>query len=292
LLASKDVNVKPDDLPQTPLGGARAADVHAWRAGRLSHHHDWVAEEVPVAMVYNGISQAVMLATPSDLEDFALGFSLTEGLVQSPGQIYAIESTKSCDQASPGITLAIQIAARCEMHLKERRRTLAGRTGCGLCGTDQLSEAVRPPAKVTSPARFERAAVSSALAQLKSGQHLLGLTGATHAAAWCNAQGDIALLREDVGRHNALDKLIGALVRSPHTAHEGFVVVTSRASYEMVHKTAHAGVPLLAAVSGVTGLAIDMAQQAGLTLVGFARGQDLSIYSHPQRLPLGETSSL
>lgn len=280
--------MKLQELPLDPVAGARAAPLTALRGGRHHEASDWVAEEVPVALVYNGISHAVMLATPSDLEDFALGFTLTEGIVEEASQVYGIELLPSCDGAAPGLTVAVDIAARCEQQLKERRRTLAGRTGCGLCGTDSLEQAVRPPHHVTAATPIDAARVSAALVQMRAQQRLLAQTGATHAAAWCDAQGQVQLLREDVGRHNALDKLVGALVRQGIQAGTGFIAVTSRASYEMVHKTAAAGVPLLAAISGVTGLAIDTARDAGVTLIGFARGTDLNVYTHAQGIVLGQ----
>ncbi len=275
------------ELPYPPVAGARATAVRGRRGGAVFETTDWVAEEVPVALVYNGVSHAVMLATPSDLEDFAIGFSCSEGIVDSPAQIYDMEQ----GETAQGITLSLDIAAACFARLKDRRRTLAGRTGCGLCGTDSLAQAVRAPLPLQATARFEAGAVSAALSGLRERQLLQGVTGASHAAAWCTADGRIELLREDVGRHNALDKLLGALHRAGLPAGEGFIVVTSRASYEMVQKTASAGVGLLAAVSAVTGLAIDTARGCGLTLLGFARGADLSVYSHPERISLESKTS-
>ena len=280
--------MKRHELPIEPVPGARATRVAVLRGGLHHEATDWVAEEVPVALVYNGISHAVMLATPSDLEDFALGFTLTEGIVEEVSQVYGIELLPSCDGAARGLTVAVDIAARCERQLKERRRTLAGRTGCGLCGTDSLEQAVRPPRRVGGGPALDAARVSAALVEMRVHQRLLAQTGASHAAAWCDAQGQVQLLREDVGRHNALDKLVGALVRQGVNAGSGFIAVTSRASYEMVHKTAAVGVPLLAAISGVTALAIDTATDAGLTLVGFARGTDLNVYTHAHGIALGQ----
>lgn len=270
------------ELPYPPVAGTRATAVSGLRGGAVFETTDWVAEEVPVALVYNGVSHAVMLASPSDLEDFAVGFSCSEGIVDSPAQIYDIELSKTAQ----GITLALDVASSCFARLKDRRRSLAGRTGCGLCGTDSLAQAVRSPTPLTTMQCFDAAAVSRALARMRERQLLLGVTGASHAAAWCTADGEITLLREDVGRHNALDKLLGAAARAHLPVCDGFIAVTSRASYEMVQKTASAGVSLLAAVSGVTGLAIDMAQGCGVTLLGFARGQDLSVYSHADRIHL------
>ena len=273
------------ELPYPPVPGAREATVRGLRGGAVYTATDWVAEEVPVALVYNGVSHAVMLATPADLEDFARGFSCSEGIVDSPAQIYGIE----VQEEERGISVMLEIASSAFARLKERRRTLAGRTGCGLCGTDSLAQAVRAPLPLTGAQRFEAGVVSAALGQMRARQLLLGVTGASHAAAWCTAAGEIVLLREDVGRHNALDKLIGALQRAGLDSTQGFITVTSRASYEMVQKTASAGVSLLAAVSGVTGLAIDVADSCGVTLLGFARGQDLSVYSHPERISLEQT---
>ncbi|QBK05907.1 formate dehydrogenase accessory sulfurtransferase FdhD [Hylemonella gracilis] len=293
--------MKLQDLPtqtlphaEAVMKDARKVPVTSLRDGQVFHGEDWVAEECPVALVYNGISHAVMLATPLDLEDFAFGFSLSEGIVDSPSQVYGIEVQPdvSCE-GQAGVTVSLDIASASFARLKERRRTLAGRTGCGLCGTDSLDQAVRSPRTLPTDAHtvFRAAAVSAAMGRMRERQRLLNITGATHAAAWCAADGEIVLLREDVGRHNALDKLIGALSRPGAPAqlaraNEGFIIVSSRASYEMVQKTASAGVTLLAAVSGVTGLAIDVAQDCGLSLLGFARGQDLSVYSHPRRIIL------
>ena len=271
-----------NEPPVQQAGAARAVPVTGVRSRRFFEGTDWVAEEIPVALEYNGVSHAVMLASPSDLEDFAYGFSLTEGIVDEVSQIRDLELTSS----PQGITVQLDIASSCFARLKDRRRSLAGRTGCGLCGTDSLAQAVRLPAPLGGDARFAASSVTRALAGLRDKQLLLSITGATHAAAWCHADGEILLLREDVGRHNALDKLVGALQRGKFAAGEGFIVVTSRASYEMVHKTAVAGVALLAAVSGVTGLAVDVASDAGVALLGFARGDDLSVYCHAERIHL------
>ena len=192
--------------------GCRPAAVVGVRAGQVFAATDWVADEVPVALEYNGISHAVMMATPANLEDFARGFSLTEGIVDTVDQIRDIELVVS----ALGHTLQLQIAAACFARLKDRRRNLTGRTGCGLCGADSLAHAVRRPASVAAPVvPFDIATIARALAALRAQQHLLDATGATHAAAWCHADGSIALVREDVGRHNALDKLVGARCRLP-----------------------------------------------------------------------------
>lgn len=270
------------DLPQPAAQACRALPVREMRGGQWRAVQDCVAEEVPVALEFNGVSHAVMMATPDDLEDFAYGFSVAEGIVDTASQIYDYE----CSSSDQGYTLHLTIAASCFHRLKAMRRNLTGRTGCGLCGTESLDHAVRYPLPVTGNSTFDVQSVAKAVAGLRTRQLLLAATGATHAAAWCTPDGQIALLREDVGRHNALDKLAGALIRSRCVPGEGFVVITSRASYEMVQKTASVGVSLLVAVSGVTALAVDVAQGAGVTLIGFARGDDVSVYSHPERLKL------
>ena len=277
--------MKPDDALLV-AGGACRLPVQGVRGGRAFVADDWVAEERPVAIECNGISQAVMLATPLDLDDFALGFCLSEGLIAQPGELYGIEPVDS----ERGITLQLQIAAAAFARLKQRRRTMAGRTGCGLCGTESLCEVERvlPRLPLDGPphTRYTRAAIARGMAEMAASQALRRATGAVHAAAWCGPEGDVHWLREDVGRHNALDKLIGALARAGTAAHEGFVVVTSRASFEMVQKTVLAGVPLLAAVSAPTAMAVASAQHAQLTLAGYVRHDDLVVYSHPQRLDL------
>ena len=261
-------------------GGARSLPVRGSRAGRQFEAQDWVAEEVPVALEFNGISHVVMLATPLDLEDFALGFSLSEGILQSHHDLYDIEQ----QHEAAGITLRMRIAGAAFARLKGRRRSMAGRTGCGLCGTESLAHVARalPTLPATEP--LPRTAVARAMRQLRALQPLQQATGAVHAAAWCSNQGDVVLLREDVGRHNALDKLIGALAGDVIERHAGFITITSRASFEMVQKAAVAGVAVLAAVSAATSLAVTAAEEAGMALVGFARGHDLVVYTHPERL--------
>ena len=249
-------------------------------AGSGSSRAEIVAEETPVALVFNGLSFAVMMATPVDLEDFARGFALTEGLVEHPDEIFDIEVTA----AGRGIEVRLKIAAGRFAALRARQRALAGRTGCGLCGVDSIDDALRPVARVTSPARFEAAAIIAAMAAFPSGQVLNAEVGAIHAAAFADQTGQLLAVREDVGRHNALDKLIGAIGAAGIDAGSGFVVVSSRCSYELVHKTAAAGVPLIAAVSAPTGLAIDWATAAGIALVAFARDDRFNIYAGADRL--------
>ncbi|MDR3370663.1 formate dehydrogenase accessory sulfurtransferase FdhD [Rhodoferax sp.] len=273
------------DMPVTPAFAGQAwrtVEVSGVRDQQPMQWRDCVAEEVPVALEFNGISHAVMMASPADFEDFAYGFALTEGVVDNAAQIF------DCDWSCTalGYTVHLTIAASCFARLKGMRRNLTGRTGCGLCGTESLTHAVRQIESVQTSVRFSAAAVRRALAALRDRQVLLSISGATHAAAWCSGDGQIKWIREDVGRHNALDKLLGALSRAGCDASCGFVVVTSRASFEMVQKTAAAGVALLVAVSGVTSLAVEVAQRTDLVLAGFARGGDISLYSHPQRFEL------
>lgn len=274
------------DVGLPAAGAYRSLGVRSLRKGVWSDVTDAVAEEVPVALEFNGVSHAVMMATPSDLEDFAVGFSLSEGIVANASQVYDIEVTQDGEGAGAGFTIHLTIASELFMKLKERRRNLTGRTGCGICGTESLDQAVRCPAPLSAARKFSTVAIARAVAQMRERQQLGGITGSTHAAMWADAQGDIQHSREDVGRHNALDKLVGALARGKVATGEGFIVVTSRASYEMVQKTASAGVSLLAAVSGVTGLAVDVARQSGLTLAGFARGSEMSIYTHPELIDM------
>ena len=274
----------PDFIAETIAfcEGARSLPVCGIRAGRRFEVQDWVADEVPVALEYNGISHAVMLATPLDLEDFALGFSLSEGILEAPHELYAVEEEAS----DLGITLHLQVASGAFARLKERRRSMTGRTGCGLCGTESLTQVARDLPMLVDGAPLKREAIGRAMSQFCELQTLQQATGAVHAAAWCSPDGEVKWLREDVGRHNALDKLIGALATQEVDAASGFIAVTSRASFEMVQKTAMAGVPLLAAVSAPTSYAVATAQRARMTLVGFARGQDLVVYCDSGRLAL------
>ncbi|MGD9943599.1 MAG: formate dehydrogenase accessory sulfurtransferase FdhD [Burkholderiaceae bacterium] len=260
--------------------GRQTVPVHGVRGGRRFDGLDEVIDEVPVALEFNGVSHAVMLATPCDLEDFALGFSLTEGLLRDRSELFDVEVSES----PQGITVALDISAEAFTRLKGRRRNLAGRTGCGLCGTESLQQAIRAPSPVTHAPRLNASALRRALGQLRSRQPLQQATGACHAAAWCALDGEVRLVREDVGRHNALDKLIGALVRAGLPAADGFALITSRASYEMVHKAASAGIGVLAAISAPTALAVRTAEAAQLSLLGFARDDEWVAYSYPERI--------
>lgn len=249
-------------------------------AGGSETFEETVAEEVAVALVYNGISHAVMMATPCDLEDFARGFSLTERIVERPSEIYDIE----LEPVGRGIEVRLEIAAQRMAGLQERRRSLAGRTGCGLCGVDSLDAALRAVPAVSDPHPVARLSIERAMAGLPDHQKINRRNGATHAAGWASADGMLVCVREDVGRHNALDKLAGALARSGGAGPGGFVVVTSRCSYEMVQKAAVIGASVIAAVSAPTSLAIETAEQAGVALVAFVRDGRLTAYAHADRI--------
>jgi FdhD protein len=237
---------------------------------------DELAEEVPVALEYNGVAHAVMLATPGDLEEFALGFSLSEGILASPAEFYGVE----IEHGAPGITARIDIAAGAFMRLKERRRALAGRTGCGLCGVDSLAQVIRPLPCLAPTRALSGAAIRRALAQVRQEQPLNRLTGATHAALWCGRDGVPRAAFEDVGRHNALDKLIGGLHAAGADLSDGFCLITSRASVEMVQKAATVGIAAMVAISAPTALAVRTALECGMTLVAFARGDNFVAYAH------------
>ena len=237
-----------------------------------------LAEEVPVALVFNGISHAVMMATPLQLEDFALGFALSEGLIDLASHMYGVEVIEQ----EHGIELLIDIASQCEVRLKERKRSMAGRTGCGLCGTDSLAQ-VKLSLPQAPAIHLDIQAMQRAHAGLRAMQPLKLQTGATHAAAWSDAYGVIQLVREDVGRHNALDKLIGAMTKAHLDATQGFICITSRASFEMVQKTIQSGAGALTAVSAPTRLAVDIALSHNLLLAGQVRGDSFTAYSYPER---------
>ena len=272
--------MKTPDAALLPAG-IRRCDVVAWHGGRAQPQPDWVAQEVPVALVFNGISHAVMLASPGDLEDFALGFALTEGLLDGPAELYGCE----VHEVGEGLELQLEVAAACAWRLQQRRRTLAGRTGCGLCGTDSLAQVHRTLPRVPA-VQVPASALACAQRALRHAQPMQQLTGASHAAAWCDRAGTIQFAREDVGRHNALDKLVGAMVRARVDPAEGFILVTSRASFEMVQKAAMAGAGVLAAVSAPTALAIETAQACGLALAGFVRDDDCVAYTFAERFGL------
>ena len=239
-----------------------------------------VAEEVPVALVYAQRPHVVLMATPCDLEDLAVGFTLTEGIVEHAGEIRGVTVARH----SRGIDLLIDVAAPVVDRLAARSRALAGRTSCGLCGVSAIDDAVRIPPRVVSSLAVTADAIWRATTALESGQPLNRDTHALHGAAWATASGEVRIVREDVGRHNALDKVFGALARAGIPAGDGFVIVTSRASFELVQKAAVSGVPIVAAISRPTGLAVRMAEVAGISLVGLVRGRSANVYTHPSRI--------
>jgi FdhD protein len=239
-----------------------------------------IPAETAVALTYNGGTAAVMMATPADLEDFAIGFSLTEGIVTTPAAIRSLDAVPEAD----GIELRMWLDEADATRLTERRRMMTGPTGCGLCGVDSLKEAVRPVAHVVQGGRFTPQQIMQAVASIAPAQALNHETRAVHAAAfWHPAKGLVAL-REDVGRHNALDKLCGALSRQGLTAAGGIVVLTSRISIEMVQKAAVMGAEIVAAVSAPTALAVRTAEAAGITLIGIARADGFEVFTHGDRV--------
>lgn len=266
--------MRGESLPSCPVSAQPADTSFALTArrhraeGELSCP-DVVAEEVPVALVFNGVSHAVMMATPADLEHFALGFALSEGIVGSPREVFDIEVEPHVD----GIEVKLEIAQPAFLALKQHRRTLTGRTGCGVCGTESLQLLDLAPERVTTPmpAAPDVAAIQRILEALPAQQPLMRATGCAHAAAWCSVQGEVLCVFEDVGRHNAMDKLLGWLAREAVDTRTGFVFLTSRASYELVRKAARRNLPMLATISAPTALAIRLAQEAGIELLSFCR---------------------
>ena len=259
---------------------SRRIAVINWKNGTHQGRADEVATETPVALTYNKRSHVVMMVTPTALEDFAIGFSLTEGIIKRPSDILDI----SVIERENGLEAAVTVSEDCFERLAGQRRNLVGRTGCGLCGAESLDQAMRHPAVVGSRVSVTAAALQTAVLSLNAHQPLQVVTGAVHGAAWCSTDGEILAVREDVGRHNALDKLIGFLFRTGFDPAGGFVLVSSRASYEMVYKAAAAGMEILVSVSAPTSLAIDFAHRSGITLVGFARPGRHNIYTFETRI--------
>lgn len=259
----------------------------AWRAHGARPGQRTVPEETAIAFTYGGGGYAVMMATPADLEDFALGFSLNEGIIAAPAEVERFDIVEE----EIGIELRLWLAEPHASRFGERRRRLAGPTGCGLCGIETLAEAMRPAAPVVGQTTLGAGAIVRALDALAPAQALNRETRAVHAAAFFTPDGELVALREDVGRHNALDKLHGALARSGVQGGRGFVVVTSRVSVEMVQKAACLGAPVLVAVSAPTALAIRTAETAGLTLVAVARDDGFEVFTHPWRIRSEETDA-
>ena len=250
----------------------------SWEAGSTAVDEDSLPVETPVALVYNGISHVVTMATPAHLEDMALGFSLTEGILDTPEQLYDCELVEQDE----GLELNLQIASEAFHKLKHRRRNLTGRTGCGLCGVESLSLAIPELTPVSGEVNIEHNAIQRAREELYA-QQKPGKSGGVHAAVWCSQDGNIELLREDVGRHNALDKLLGALVTADCSP-QGFVLVTSRASYEMIAKVVSRNISILAALSAPTSLAIQLAEASNLTLVAHVKDGRHGVYTHEHRV--------
>lgn len=267
------------DLP------VRNVSREVWRENGTSGGTRAVPEETAVAMTYNGGAYAVMMATPRDLRDFAIGFSLAERIVASPDDIRSLDIIDlHDDRAGSGVELRMWLPDAMETRLRDRRRQIAGPTGCGLCGLDSIGAALRPPEPVQSTRQFSPRQVMAAMQAMPPLQTLNLETRAVHAAAfWTPARG-IAVLREDVGRHNALDKLAGALAQERIAATDGMVLLTSRVSVEMVQKTATMNAAVLVSVSAPTALAVRMAQEAGVTLVAVARGDGFEVFTHPARV--------
>lgn len=244
--------------------------------GLIEQTDDMLAEEAPVALVYNGISHVVLMTTPVDLAELALGFSLSEGILHHAAEAYDIEVQTACN----GIEVHLEIASARFQALKERRRNMNGRTGCGLCGIDSLAAAKPEIPSVTRSSKMTAADIQTALNNMAQHQTLRQLTGSVHGAAWVE-NGNIVRLFEDIGRHNALDKLLGWGAKTDLDWQQGFVLISSRASYEMIAKAAMLGIGCIVAVSAPTALAVQLAQDAGITLVGFAKPQQFAVYSHP-----------
>jgi FdhD protein len=262
-------------------------DRQVWRDGGRNEGARLIPEETALALTYNGGTYAVMMGTPQNLRDFAVGFSLSEGIVQSPGDIRSLDIVELED----GIELRMWLEPSKAALINERRRHIAGPTGCGICGIDSIAEAIRPAAIVPKGHVFSSRDIMAAMARIAPLQQINIETRAVHAAAfWMPARG-IVCLREDVGRHNALDKLAGALAQDNVFAGEGMVLLTSRISVEMVQKTAALGAPLLVAVSAPTALAVRMAETAGITLAAIARSDGFEVFTHPERIAAEAFSS-
>jgi FdhD protein len=252
----------------------------AWRNGEMAESARAVPEETAIAFTFNGTSHAVMMATPADLEDFAVGFALTEGLIESSSEIASLDVI-----ASPlGVELRAWLPEDRAKTYAARRRSMAGPTGCGLCGIESLEEATRPAQFVSNASRFDSGAIVEAMACLPAVQQLNRATHAVHAAGFWTPSRGLVAVREDVGRHNALDKLIGALARGGIAAAHGLVLLTSRVSIELIQKAARLGAPVVAAVSAPTAAGVRLAESCGITLVAVTRGHDFEVFTHHQRI--------
>jgi len=239
-----------------------------------------IPEETPIAFTYGGSTHAVMMATPADLEDFAVGFALTEGLIDSPQEAGEVEILSS----DAGIELRSWLGGGRQEAYAERKRSMAGPTGCGLCGIESLEAATREPPTLDNALTISAEGLIEAMDRMPALQKINQETRAVHAAAFWHVASGAVIVREDVGRHNALDKLAGALARQGVAASQGVVLMTSRVSVELVQKAARMGAPIIAAVSAPTALAVRNAEKCGMTLVAVMRGRDFEIFTHPGRI--------
>ena len=258
----------------------QAIDRETWRDGVASEGMRLIPEETPLALTYNGGTYAVMMGTPQNLEDFAVGFSLDEGIIKSVDDIKSLDIVRLDD----GIELRMWLTAEDAARIGERRRHVAGPTGCGICGIESIAEAVRPAATVPHGQTFTPEQIMAAMQAIAPLQSINLQTRAVHAAAYWSPAGHIVALREDVGRHNALDKLAGALARARTDTRDGLVLLTSRVSVEMVQKAAAIGAPVMVAVSAPTALAVRTAEAAGITLIAIARQDGFEIFTHGGRI--------
>ena len=274
------MSAQPEAKGESSAAVSAEVAVQRWTRGTLADTTDLVAEETPVALVYHDVPHVVMLATPADLEDYAFGFTLSEGLVASADEIRGVEVIPG--EASTDVKISVAWERFTE--LLQRRRNLAGRTGCGLCGAETAEDAIRECQVVPAGVTVTATELHEAMAQLSALQLINARTGSVHAAAWVVPGRGIQVVREDVGRHNALEKTIGALARARADFAAGYMIITSRASYEMVQKAATVGVSLLVAFSAPTAFAVRLAKRSGLTLVAFARADKHMVYAHPHRI--------
>ena len=274
------MSAQPEAKGESSAAVSAEVAVQRWTRGTLADTTDLVAEETPVALVYHDVPHVVMLATPADLEDYAFGFTLSEGLVASADEIRGVEVIPG--EASTDVKISVAWERFTE--LLQRRRNLAGRTGCGLCGAETAEDAIRECQVVPAGVTVTATELHEAMAQLSALQLINARTGSVHAAAWVVPGRGIQVVREDVGRHNALDKTLGALARARADFAAGYMIITSRASYEMVQKAATVGVSLLVAFSAPTAFAVRLAKRSGLTLVAFARADKHMVYAHPHRI--------
>jgi FdhD protein len=274
------MSAEPEAKGESAPAVSAEVAVQRWTQGAIARTTDLVAEEMPVALIYHDVPHVVMLATPADLEDYAVGFTLSEGLVARADEIRGVEVV----QGEASADVKISVAWERFTELLQRRRNLAGRTGCGLCGAETAEDAIRECQPVSAGVSITAAELHEAMAQLSERQPINSRTGSVHAAAWVVPGKGIQVVREDVGRHNALDKTIGALARAQADFGAGYMLITSRASYEMVQKCATVGVSLLVALSAPTAFAVRLAQRTGLTLVAFARANQHVVYAHPHRV--------